>query len=185
MVKELYAEIDKRTDELRERYPWWPCSQGPSCSKCCHSLFPARKQEAEYLLEGYNSLTEWQKSNIRQRARKAINRLAKRIDTSNWTVVIGKLHKEDYCCPFLEGGVCLVYEYRPSICRMFGYTAFAETGGMYSCQKVIDSVRSHLAKGARVQARGFERIAEMMKGLTGPAKPIVAWIDVLNQHTEG
>jgi len=79
---------------------------GPGCDSCCRALalFPV---EAQVVQQAVAELPPAKIERIRQRRRSAANE----------------------CCPFLEDGLCLVYEARPIICRTHGLPILLSEAG--------------------------------------------------------
>lgn len=99
-----YQQLIERLDafflRVRQRYPeLLQCR--PGCDTCCHrdlSLFPF---EAELLMEAVARLEPGALDRIRQRAARA-------------------QRNQEAPCPLLEQGRCMVYAWRPVICRTHG-----------------------------------------------------------------
>lgn len=98
---------------FEEQKEYIKCSAG--CSYCCESgSFPASEIEYSFVKEGFNKLDKDTKKKIRIKSlnlyEKRYIHLQKGRDIFDFT----------YQCPFLENKNCLVYEYRPVICRIHG-----------------------------------------------------------------
>lgn len=79
---------------------------------CCRSLFYHHTHiEKTYLLHGFNSLNIRRKKRILDSAAEYYNR------TFNHT---GDIQSLGIYCPLNENGLCLIYQYRPMICRLHG-----------------------------------------------------------------
>lgn len=72
-------------------------SCGEGCDDCCHQVLRLRGAEAALVLEGARALDGEAASRI-------------------WQV----LEASENGCPLLHGGLCLVYEHRPAVCRTHG-----------------------------------------------------------------
>lgn len=78
------------------------CKEG--CSRCCErGDYPLSRLEFEYLKYGFDKL----EINIQNIILKSIE-------------LLKLAEKDSYACPFLIGGMCSVYKYRPFVCRAFG-----------------------------------------------------------------
>ena len=96
---EFLEQLDLRLEayfNLHKEYVL--CKKG--CSLCCEcGDYPISQIEFEYLMKGYIELDDASKQIVRQN----INDI-----------------KKGEICPFLFDNKCLVYEYRPVICRVHG-----------------------------------------------------------------
>lgn len=103
------------------------CKKG--CSKCCEKgEYPFSYIEFQYLMKGYNELSD--------EAKEKINLEIKKIkeEKKNFNGEIF-MHK----CPFLIDGICTVYNYRGIICRSFGLLYTSDKNGkiqMPFCHKI-------------------------------------------------
>jgi len=77
-------------------------------------------------------------------------------------------------CPLLgpDGG-CQVYQVRPSICRLYGYTCSQKSGYTYGCEIVQ----------AWVEERGIQQtihlepyLEQMERSLWGESRPLPGWL---------
>ena len=97
--KHFLSELDKKLEQYRLYHKdYIHCKCG--CSSCCENGdYPISQLELEYLMQGFATLD---------------NNLKIKIQNNFKTIVKGGV------CPFLENKKCLVYEYRPIICRVHG-----------------------------------------------------------------
>jgi Fe-S-cluster containining protein len=168
----LYSAVDAQVEQVRIRYPWWPCSN--HCDSCCHSVFLVSQTEWSYLSEAYRALPKMERIRIRDRARAQVSQINMRTGYIPWAKKVQQVCKERFACPFLEGGSCLVYEHRTFTCRVFGYTLLTQEGKPYACDKVRDAILEH----ENVQMKNHEAIAKLADGvLFGELKPICAWLE--------
>lgn len=95
----------------------------------------------------------------------------------SWVAIVKQIGNiSRYPCPLLENDTCVVYDARPSICRLYGYHLLSTQGEAYWCDRVEEAVREH-QKEEKVQSILFDWAAERMKEvLVGDVKPIVAWL---------
>jgi len=105
----IFAQMDQAWDRVA-------AAAGFQCNgcedNCCRTLFYHHTLiEYRYLKEGLNGLPASDLKKIRQRAEKAI-RLTEQAQSS------GQPPKA--MCPLNEKGRCILYHYRPMICRLHG-----------------------------------------------------------------
>ncbi len=108
-LNELYQELDRAYQAIAESY-------GLSCQNCedncCQSPFFVNSLiEHLYLMEGLRKLTEVKKAEILQRAN-AYN--------SGYSKTSRPELNFRMFCPLNTEGRCILYEYRPMMCRVYG-----------------------------------------------------------------
>ena len=113
-------------DRLRKEQKFVPCRKG--CSACCNYLIPLSIPEALHMREEVLVMPPNRRRKILQScldaARKILDKIPESFDVhlttnapnqvrqfSNWYAAL-KLP-----CPFLSGGLCTIYEQRPTACR--------------------------------------------------------------------
>jgi len=108
-LKTLYNDMDKTWDKIALGYHFI-CN---GCEdNCCTSLFFHHTYiEKAYLLHGFNGLDQEQKTTIKHRADIYI----KKTFSDNL-----KINTLKIICPVNENGRCLLYPFRPMICRLHG-----------------------------------------------------------------
>lgn len=129
----VYREIDSAYNEVARQYNF-------SCEgcedNCCRTVF-YHYSLIEYfgVLEGFDSLPEDKKKEALQRAREYVAEL-NRMRT--------KETEMKRMCPLNFEGLCIIYEYRPLICRIHG----------------VPGVLKHPVKGTRLfgGCRRFEQL---------------------------
>ncbi|MDP3260107.1 MAG: hypothetical protein Q8M34_05930 [Thermodesulfovibrionales bacterium] len=105
-LSEIYRAIDGAYSEALRRYNF-RCDGCPD--NCCVTKFHHHTLVEEfYLAEGLKKLDETKKRDIVSRAEDVV-----------------RIHKSSaenamVMCPINEGGLCVLYEYRPMICRIHG-----------------------------------------------------------------
>ncbi len=172
-IQGLYSAVGAQVQQVKERYSFWPCSNG--CDKCCYSVFLVSETEWSYLLEAYKALPKTERNRIRNRARTQVSRINLKTGYIPWAKKVQQVIGQPFACPFLEDGSCLAYEHRPFTCRVFGYTLLTQEGKPYACDIVRDAI---LAQGGKVQMKSHEEIAKLAEGvLHGELKPICAWLE--------
>jgi len=105
----LYKTMDKTWNKIAARYPF-KCS---GCEdNCCKSLFFHHTHiEKAYLLNGFNALDQTCKKKILVKAKNYCEKtFSKTSDIKSLKIF----------CPVNEKGQCLLYPYRPMICRLHG-----------------------------------------------------------------
>lgn len=127
---ELLARLDAWQEDVRERFPGVvPCRSG--CSACCHGPFDISAADARVVREGVASLPYPVRVAVEQRARVQVGGMARsepgfefpwdvsRIEESRFDALVDAQAGEP--CPALDfEGRCLIYEWRPMICRVMG-----------------------------------------------------------------
>jgi Fe-S-cluster containining protein len=109
-LKAIEKTFLKRYFEQQKEY--LHCKKG--CSYCCkNGQYPISQIEFEYLLIGYNALSNDMKEIIKTEISKVKR---KRQDNPDKDFT--------YACPFLLNNECSIYEYRPIICRTHGLSFF-------------------------------------------------------------
>ena len=97
--KEFLDSLDKRLEKYFELHKEHiNCCLG--CSSCCETVdYPISQIELEYLMQGFEHLSNKEKATVQNR----IKNIAK-----------------SETCPFLIDKKCSVYPYRPLVCRVHG-----------------------------------------------------------------
>jgi Fe-S-cluster containining protein len=96
------------------------------CSDCCHAVFGLFVIEAAYLKGRFDLLdTEKRQAAISRgdRADLDLARMEKRLQVheNDPQMQAYVLARERICCPLLdEGGDCILYDFRPITCRVYG-----------------------------------------------------------------
>jgi Fe-S-cluster containining protein len=108
-IKQIYEEMDQAYSKAANSYKFY-CK---GCKdNCCEThFFHHTYIECGYLLEGFSQLPETQQKGILAKAKKVV-------EDSN-TFIEKKLPVR-LMCPLNLHGRCLIYEYRPMICRLHG-----------------------------------------------------------------
>ena len=115
---ERYTEYLKSLNELIEQCfeqqkDYIYCK--PGCGVCCNnSDYPTSELEYEYLKTGLNLLNPEKKQLVRERVRELYKKRTLLFEKE------GKPHKFVYICPLVDEGKCLIYPYRPMVCRTYG-----------------------------------------------------------------
>jgi Fe-S-cluster containining protein len=108
-LKTLYASMDKTWDKIATGYHFH-CN---GCEdNCCKSLFFHHTHiEKAYLIHGFNGLDQDTKEKILIRAKNYCSKTFPKGSEINALKII---------CPLNEDGLCLLYPFRPMICRLHG-----------------------------------------------------------------
>jgi len=105
----VYHTLDKQYKEVADFYGL-ECSQ--CVDNCCQSPFFVNSLiEHFYLMEGLHKLTEVQKAEIFQKANSYNSAYSK---TSRAEINFRRF------CPLNKDGKCVLYEFRPMMCRVYG-----------------------------------------------------------------
>lgn len=132
-------------ETTRKSGGWLACR--PGCTQCCIGVFAINQLDAARLRRGLAQLesrSPERAAAIRERARDAVNRLAKDFPGDPATGILGESEEarrrfEDFAndelCPVLDPqtGLCELYESRPMTCRVFGPPVRSE-GGLGICE---------------------------------------------------
>ncbi|MBC8440693.1 MAG: hypothetical protein H8D87_13565 [Deltaproteobacteria bacterium] len=108
-LKTLYNDMDKTWDKIAAGYNFI-CN---GCKdNCCTSLFFHHTYiEKDYLCHGFNKLDQDQKKTILTRADIYVKKtFSENLKTKALKII----------CPANENGQCLLYSFRPMICRLHG-----------------------------------------------------------------
>jgi len=108
-LKQLYANMDQAYRKAANYYAF-TCK---GCEdNCCQTRFYHHAvAEYVYLMEGFHALGEKQQSEIKKRALTACK---KQHEADEKQIAIHVM------CPLNIDGLCVLYEYRPMICRLHG-----------------------------------------------------------------
>jgi len=172
----------------------------PGCALCCKDAeFPYSAIEMEYLLEGFETLSEDTKNKIANNIKEILKQK--------------KTHKEGrfvYDCPFLINDVCSVYDYRGIVCRSFGLMSLPDSKHSkvqvpFCCYKglnysnVMDpktdmiSSKMYIETGIKEEPASFnvsyetltsKDIEEAFYFKFGPKKPMIEWFEKLDETSK-
>ncbi len=106
--------LDKKLNGFFENQKEYICC-GKGCSLCCKTgVYPISEVEFLYIKYALERLSGDMRENILSKIRTLKAQKAAESGDKNWT----------YVCPFLEEEKCLVYTFRPIVCRTFGLPYF-------------------------------------------------------------
>ncbi len=108
-LEDLYTQMDQAWNSVAAAYGF----QCNGCEdNCCQSLFYHHTQvEKSYLKLGFNSLPPELRQTVLERSQKYIDITFQSSDDHQSKKIM---------CPVNEQGQCLLYHYRPMICRLHG-----------------------------------------------------------------
>ena len=117
MLKDYILFLEKLDKELKEYFndqkDFVFCKSG--CSNCCkESYYPVSALEYEYIKLGLSRLDKDKQILV---LNKAFNIFIKRFE---FIKINGENALFNYECPFLKDKNCIIYEYRPILCRTYG-----------------------------------------------------------------
>ncbi|GAB4261317.1 YkgJ family cysteine cluster protein [Deferrisoma sp.] len=125
----------------------------PGCDGCCRQVLRLRPVEAGHLVEGLSSLGPQEVALLRR-----------------------ALDAPLTGCPLLHSGVCLLYEYRPLLCRTHGLLLLRREGGtavLHHCPENFGNLTGRSVPGALVLDEG--RLAAVADALDVRYRREVGW----------
>lgn len=125
----LVGMVDQVFDRVKKEFPKEVfCRE--KCSDCCYAIFDLTLIEALFLNHKFNEkFSGKEKADLLAIADKTDRTLAKMKrdaykqvkDGADQLEIVGKMSQERVRCPLLgENNLCLMYEYRPITCRVYG-----------------------------------------------------------------
>ncbi len=150
----LLQELEKNFENVKRRYPKEVrCRKG--CHECCLAPFDLSLVEALYLAQAFRRLPRRDRREVERRLQKYEKDWEKKVPKPATPFLLSTVKLS---CPFLnEKGLCLVYDYRPVTCRVYGLPLEIQ-GEAYVCPR-----------------SGFE---------PGKTYPTVLWGEVLQRLAE-
>ncbi len=162
----IFSIIENRVESIRKKRPDWLCHKG--CDQCCRQLAaPPALTAAEWdrLRDGLDQLNPTLQQQIGER----IKALAQ--------VPSGAL-----TCPLLDdaNGLCLVYDYRPVMCRMYGFYA----SGMHNLW--CDMLQARYQAGAydEVVLGNHCPVDRALQQHGGETQSLVAWYEATTANND-
>ncbi len=134
----LISRFDRWFEATVERFPGViPCRAG--CSACCHGPFDISAADALLLREGLVTLPPAVRDEVAARGQALLRRMQVLAPSWRTPFDIASLGDEQFDvlsealaaepCPLLShDGRCLVYDYRPLVCRMIGLPLLTADG---------------------------------------------------------
>ncbi len=124
----VLASANAAFDEVRERFPD-EVNCALMCDDCCRVLFDLHLIEALALKQALTyALPEEAREKGLKRAEDALASVRAIRDHLGLTSLVGppderlleEMSKQRYDCPLLEDGLCVLYDFRPVTCRVYG-----------------------------------------------------------------
>ena len=116
---ENLSEIFKETEKI---YPQIQCKTG--CNRCCKFYGSPDVYDFEWGNIKEFIETNFSEKDLRRVYKKLLHGL---INLKDSTVTVSDKDSEKFSeCPFIYKNSCSIYEKRPFVCRIFGYTKFKE-----------------------------------------------------------
>ena len=183
---QLYNELEILSKMYLQEKPSYPCKIG--CSECCSDLFLIYPEEYALIECGINSLQEDQLLLISQNAIHYYNEIVKDISNfetmfeekyfnENFNKIFDTLEKVKIPCPFLIKNMCTIYEYRPSICRMYGFIhVYDEKEGRLFWTSKCSKLNDPLTHGINLP-KSFVDI-RLRSGINSTPLPIILWLKI-------
>ena len=118
-LKNLYADMDQKYKDAADYYGFHCSGCKDNC--CLTRFYHHTFSEYFYLSEGYSRLSPEEQSSVKQKAAQVCEKTAE-ADKNGLPVRL--------MCPLNSDGLCLLYSYRPMICRLHGIShEFRKPGG--------------------------------------------------------
>ncbi len=152
---QIVREADKAFQEIKEKYPQYVKCE-IHCSDCCYAIFGLFLIEAFFLKYDFEKLDEKEKKKALERAEKAnqdLLRIQQRIREFQHDpqMINYVLARERIRCPLLsEKNECILYPYRPIICRVYGIPLLIR-GNVRACYK------ANLKKGKKYTTYNLDK----------------------------
>lgn len=184
--RRLLEEIDGWFARCLERYPEQiACRKG--CCGCCRGLFDITLLDAALLQHGVARLPAPQRQQVLDRCRKRIPELRQRWPEFSPPFILNHLPDDEWQqmpeddttpCPLLsDAGICMVYPWRPMICRLHGLPNIDLSGEDFTseiCSLNFTGVDPYTLEGVQWKFREvfeteiglFERFSRELTGRT-------------------
>ena len=173
--KDLVVTVDKLFNQVKGEYSECiKCKTG--CSDCCWALFDLSLIEAIYInyqfrkeikaVEFKKMLTDTNKTDRKIYMIKR-NAQQKLTEGKNEVEILAEMGQERVKCPLLTtDDKCLLYEYRPITCRLYGIPTAIE-GISHICGKTgfVEGEKYPTVKLGVIQNRLYEISSELVKSL--------------------
>ncbi|MEW5822181.1 MAG: YkgJ family cysteine cluster protein [Cyanobacteriota bacterium] len=117
LYEELLHKINDLTTQIKQEYPD-QINCKIECCECCNNIFNISIIEGYYLQEGFDKLDQ-----------ETINIVKDNALSIKEQITFQHKDKIDLKCPLLINNKCVIYDYRPIICRTFGSPMLDEKSG--------------------------------------------------------
>ena len=118
-LKTIYAAMDSKYHEAADYYGFKCTGCEDNC--CLTRFYHHTLLEYSYILKGFATLDKEKQTQIKQRAAKVCRKTA---------LADEKGEAVRLMCPLNFDGLCLLYAFRPMICRLFGIAHELQQPGM-------------------------------------------------------
>lgn len=112
------------------------CRRG--CEDCCHQLFQITELEAAFVSRAVQRMPPVERQRLQARAAEYLRNRGELVARQGQVESWGALQPEGsrLPCPALEDGACIIYDFRPMICRKFGIPLWNpdRPGRVHACQ---------------------------------------------------
>ncbi|MDM8549351.1 hypothetical protein QUF72_04700 [Desulfobacterales bacterium HSG2] len=108
-IRMLYTAMDQKYKAVADYYGFHCTGCRENC--CLTRFYHHTFSEYFYLLEGYKTLTSEKRATVKEIAREVCRKM---------TDADKKGQTARFMCPLNSDGLCLLYAYRPMICRLHG-----------------------------------------------------------------
>ena len=151
----LLSRLDAWQDGVRERFPGVvPCRAG--CSACCHGPFDSSVADAREVVRGVAGLDAAAQEAIRARAGAQVRRIQELTGGFDAPYELAPLGEERFDavaetlagepCPALDdSGRCMIYPFRPMVCRMMGLGMETGSGPLENACPIQDDFPGYAA----------------------------------------
>jgi len=139
--RSLLEEIDTWFNRCQASFPEL-ISCRKACSGCCRGLFDITLMDAALLRQGFEQLPATHQRQVSARCESRAAELLQRWPQLSTTWILNQLPEQEWQkmpeddptpCPFLaNASECLVYPYRPMICRLHGLPNIDTSGEDFS-----------------------------------------------------
>ncbi len=196
--EEFLKEVDSEIAEyFKDQQQYIKCRKG--CTGCCTTgEYPFSRLEAEYLMQGFQSLSKEERDEVRQNIKQVklqkADFLKRSVSANNLPPAGQKFTNQtesrfEYRCPFLINNLCVLYSRRGLVCRMFGLAYLdgnrvvlpgcANSGlnysGVYDCASGMVNIENPLQKKLTIDTWLRSSLAEKYALEAGEIRPLIDW----------
>ena len=196
--EEFLKEVDREISEyFKAQQQYIKCRKG--CTDCCTTgEYPFSRLEAEYLMQGFQTLSKEERDGVRQNIKLVKLQKAdfiKHSNTANNSPAAGqKLNIQtesrfEYRCPFLINNLCVLYSRRGLVCRMFGLAYLDENrivlpecansglnySGVFDSASGMVNLENPIQKKLTIDTSLHSPLAEKYALEAGEIRPLIDW----------